>query len=81
MVISQVRWAYEIMAVNDRFYSICIFIAVDLPGCFKGCVHNLAASTGDFTATVRSDMTAGGDNCSRLVFVGSCMGTYTGLAG
>ena len=58
-----------------------LFVNPELPGNFKNCVHVLAASPGDFTATVRTTMTAGGDNCSRLTFVGSCMGTYTGLAG
>lgn len=52
-----------------------------LPGSFKNAVHCIAGSDGDFIASVRKTIVAGGDSVSRGSFIGACLGAQLGLAG
>ncbi|XP_038674818.1 selenoprotein J [Scyliorhinus canicula] len=54
-----------------------------IPGNFLNSLHCLLAtpSLNDYPATVRLTMAAGGCNCSRLSFVGACVGAVVGSRG
>ncbi|XP_071499977.1 crystallin J1A-like [Diadema antillarum] len=56
--------------------------ACSLPGNFLSALHCLAnADAQKFTESVRPTLLAGGDNCSRAIFIGGCLGAQLGLEG
>ena len=55
-------------------------ISCALPGPFTGPLAIVFAAGGDFTAAVRANIIAGGDNCSRAAVVGALCGAAGGMA-
>lgn len=53
-------------AAIDRFGKAC-----PLPGSLQGALYVLLTTSG-YTAAVRANLVAGGDNCSRAILVGAC---------
>ena len=50
-----------------------------LPGSFKSAIHCVASPEEEYIPTVRRDMVAGGDNCSRLCLIGAIRGAQVGI--
>lgn len=50
-----------------------------VPGNFMNALHCMLQSDGNFKATFETTLPPGGCNCSRLCFVGACLGAVYGL--
>ncbi|XP_038055516.1 crystallin J1A-like [Patiria miniata] len=50
-----------------------------MPGNFKNALHGVVNATDDFVTSARPSMVAGGDNVSRLMFIGTCLGAQGGV--
>ena len=51
----------------------------DIPSSIQAAVRSLVGAT-DYVTTVREAMKAGGWNCSRVSFIGACLGAKFGLS-
>jgi ADP-ribosylglycohydrolase len=53
-------------------------LACGMPPSFIGMIHGINVSQ-SYTDAVRSEILAAGDNCSRVAFIGACLGAKYGL--
>ena len=60
------------------FKQALVFLS-DLPGSLQAAVRCLLDDT-DYVSVVRAAMLGGGCNCSRVSFVGACLGAKYGLS-
>lgn len=52
--------------------------ALGYPNSYVGSVHGIVSQP-DYTSAVKQGILAAGDNCSRLIFTGACVGARGGL--
>ena len=51
----------------------CDYTSIAFPGSFHGMIHGICNAT-DYVGAVREEIKAGGDNCSRVTFIGAYCG-------
>jgi ADP-ribosylglycohydrolase len=64
-------------------YCCCCYYSCALPGVFSGAVLALAKAdqTGSsYKAVIEDNAVAGGDNCSRAIYIGACLAAEQGAA-
>ena len=69
---------HRIIKVSTNLHSITK--STDLPGSLQSAVRALL-DTKDYVTSVREVVLAGGCNCSRVSFIGACLGAKFGLDG
>ena len=62
-----------------RLIALSFFSHTDLPGSLQAAMRCLLDDT-DYVAVVRAAMLGGGCNCSRVSFIGACLGAKYGLS-
>ena len=63
----------QCMSVEPAFLFLSSPPVIAYPASFKGSIQNIANAT-SYAQAVTDEITAGGDNCSRVIFVGAFCG-------
>ncbi|XP_013382274.1 crystallin J1A-like [Lingula anatina] len=63
-------------AATKEFGSSC-----SLPGSFICSIQSIGGADGNYVDTMRQALTSGGDNCSRNMLLGACLGAQHGVDG